>query len=247
MKVTVVGCGDAWGSGGRSHTCFRVDLAGRCVLVDFGASALVGWHRLGLDPLDVEAVVISHLHGDHFGGLPFFLLESQFERKRTRPLEIVGPPGTRARLLALLEVMFPKVAGRDWYFPWTVRELAPGKPADLLGLRLETTQVIHAPDAIDTAVRLSDGRQSFAYSGDTQWTDALVSVARDADLFITECFGWEPGVPGHLSWAELREAVPRLDARRIAVTHMGRSVLGRTTEIEAEGLAVCADGRIFDI
>jgi ribonuclease BN (tRNA processing enzyme) len=247
MKVTVVGSGDAWGSGGRSHTCFKVDLAGRCVVADFGASALVSWHRLGLDPLEVDAFVISHLHGDHFGGLPFFLLESQFERKRTRPLEIVGPPGTQARLNALLDVFFPKLIGREWRFPWTVRELPPGTPADLLGLCVETTQVIHSPGAIDTALRFTDGHQSFAYSGDTQWTEALVRVASGTDLFITECFAWEPGVPGHIAWPELREAVPRLDASRIAVTHMGRTVLDRTGELETEGLAVCSDGLVFDI
>jgi ribonuclease BN (tRNA processing enzyme) len=246
MKVTIVGCGDAWGTGGRNHTCFKVDLAGRCVVVDFGASALVGWHRLGLNPLDVDAVLLSHLHGDHFGGLPFFLLESQFELKRTRPLEILGPPGTQARLSALIETTFPKIAGREWRFPWSVREVEPGVPQELLGLTAETVQVVHSQGSIDTGVRLSDGRSTFAYSGDTQWTDALLQLSRGADLFITECYAWAPGTPGHISWPELRAALPKLDAKRVAVTHMGRSVLERVGEIEAAGLSVCVDGRVFD-
>ena len=247
MKVTIVGCGDAWGTGGRSHTSFRVDLGGRCILVDFGASALVGWHRLGLDALEVDAVVLSHLHGDHFGGLPFLLLESQFELKRTRPLEILGPPGTRARLDALIEAYFPKIAGRDWRFPWSVREVEPGAPQTLLDLRVETIRVVHSQDAIDTGIRLSDGRQTFAYTGDTQWTDAIFDIAAGADFFITECYAWSSGVPGHLSWTDLAKALPRFDARQIAVTHMGRAVLERTAEIEAAGLSACFDGRIFEI
>ena len=69
MKVTVVGSGDAFGSDGRSHTCFRLDVLNRCVLVDFGASAIVAWQRLKLDLDDIDAVVLTHLHGDHFGGM----------------------------------------------------------------------------------------------------------------------------------------------------------------------------------
>ena len=116
MKLTIVGCGDAWGTNGRSHTCFRLDADGRCVLVDFGASAIVAWHRMGFDLLDIDAVVISHLHGDHFGGLPFLLLQSQFEVRRTQPLLIVGPPGLRARLEQAIEVFFPGIPVHGWRF-----------------------------------------------------------------------------------------------------------------------------------
>src|SRR4051794_21981371 len=205
MKVTIVGCGDAWGTGGRIHTCFRVDLGGHCVLVDFGASALVGCNRLGLDLDAVEAIVLSHLHGDHFGGLPFLLLGSQFEFKRTRPLEIVGPPGTRARLDTLNETLFPGMSTLEWRFPWTVTEIAPGTPAEVAGLKLTTAQVIHGSGAPSTAVRLSDGRKTFAYSGDTEWTDSLVPIARGADLFIIECYSGDKPVPGHIDWATLSD------------------------------------------
>ena len=246
MKVTIVGSGDAWGSGGRFHTCFRVDLAGRCILADFGASAPVGWKRLDLDLAEVDAIVLSHLHGDHFGGVPFLLLESQFELKRTRPLEIIGPPGTKARLDTLIEAFFPRIVGRNWRFDWSVRELEPGTPADLLGLRLNTVQVVHSQGAIDTGLRLSDGQRTFAYSGDTQWTEALTGLADGADLFICECYGWEPGIPGHIAWSELAANLPRLKAGKIALTHMGRTVLPHVDEIESHGPAACFDGHVFD-
>ena len=136
MKVTIVGCADAWGSGGRFHTCFRLDAAGRSVLVDCGASALVGWHRLGFDVNDIDAVFLTHLHGDHFGGLPFLLLESQFEARRSRPLVIIGPPGARARIEALNEALFPGVASRGWRFDWRVEEVEPGFAGEIAGLHL---------------------------------------------------------------------------------------------------------------
>src|SRR5487761_2726812 len=98
MKLTIVGCGDASGSGGRFNTCFRPETAKRTLVVDFGASALPALKAQALDPNRIDAIVLSHLHGDHFGGLPFLLIDGQLLARREKPLLIAGPPGTRARL-----------------------------------------------------------------------------------------------------------------------------------------------------
>jgi ribonuclease BN (tRNA processing enzyme) len=205
MKFTVIGCGDAWGTSGRSHTCFRLDAAGACVLVDFGASALVSWHRLGQDLDDVDAIVISHLHGDHFGGLPFLLMQYQFELRRARPLVIAGPPGLRERLDRALEVFFPGIAARGWRFDIDVREIEPGSSADIAGLGLATTRVVHESGAPSTAVRLTGGGKTFVYSGDTAWTPALPPFVAGADLFVVECYSGARPVPGHIDWPRLRD------------------------------------------
>ena len=201
MKLTIVGSGDAFGSGGRSNTCFWLETAKGTLVVDFGASALPALKALKLDPNRIDAVVLSHLHGDHFGGLPFLLLDAQFLSRRGRPLLIVGPPGTRERLNAALEIFFPRSTGSNWKFAWEVREVAPGVAADILGHSLVTAQVIHQSGAPSTALRLSDGDKVFAYSGDTEWTEALLPIARDADLFICECYAYEGSkISGHMSW-----------------------------------------------
>jgi ribonuclease BN (tRNA processing enzyme) len=95
MRLTVIGCGDAFGSGGRFNTCFLIAGANSTILLDCGASSLVALHAAGVDLAAIDGVIISHLHGDHFGGLPFFLLDAQFLTRRDRPLLIAGPPGTR--------------------------------------------------------------------------------------------------------------------------------------------------------
>src|SRR5207302_8674683 len=98
VTVRFLGCGDAFGSGGRFQTCFLVRSDTARFLIDCGASSLIAMNRFGVDPAEIDLILLSHLHGDHYGGLPFFLLDAQILRRRTRPLVIAGPPGLRKRL-----------------------------------------------------------------------------------------------------------------------------------------------------
>ena len=114
MRLRIIGSGDAFGSGGRFNTCFLIETAKTRLLVDCGASSLVALKAHGLDLNSVDGIVLSHLHGDHFGALPFLSLDAQFVAQRERPLLIAGPPGARARIDAALEVSFPKSTANKW-------------------------------------------------------------------------------------------------------------------------------------
>jgi ribonuclease BN (tRNA processing enzyme) len=247
MRLTIVGSGDAFGSGGRFNTCFQVETAQARVLIDCGASSLVALRALGLDPNDLDGVVLSHLHGDHFGGLPFLLIEAQHLSRRRRPFVIAGPPGTRARLDAALEVLFPSSAATKWRFSFEVVEIEPGRPHDLLGHRVLTAAVSHPSGAPSTAVRFSDGSATLAYSGDTEWTDALLPIADGVELFIVECSGYTGRIPYHLTWEILKPRLSDLRARRVMITHMNPAALAHLDEIKAAGVLVAADGDVVEL
>jgi ribonuclease BN (tRNA processing enzyme) len=245
MRLTIVGSGDAFGSGGRSNTCFWLETVKATLIVDFGASALSALKARMLDINKLDGIVLSHLHGDHFGGVPFLLLDAQFLGRREKPLTIAGPPGTRTRLDAAMEVFFPKSTGTKWRFPWNVQEIALDVETDVLGHTVRTTEVIHQSGAPSTALRLSDGEKTFAYSGDSEWTDALLPIAAEADIFICECYAYAGKMTGHLSWEILKPKISALNAKRLMVTHMNPTVLAKFDEIKSAGVLVAEDGLVL--
>jgi ribonuclease BN (tRNA processing enzyme) len=242
MKLTIIGSGDAFGSGGRMNTCFVLQTAKATLAVDFGASALPALKARGLDPNILDGIVLSHLHGDHFGGLPFLLLDYQFIARRERPFVIAGPPGTRERLHAAMEAFFPKSTGSKWKYEWRVEEIPVAVDTDVLGHRVLTAEVLHQSGAPSTALRLTDGETIFAYSGDTEWTDALLAIARGADLFVCECCAYAGKLTGHMTWESLKTNLSALGAKRTMITHMNPTMLAKTDEARRAGVLVAEDG-----
>ena len=244
MKVTFLGCGDAFGSGGRYQTCILLASPAEKVLLDCGCSSLIAMRRFGVDPNEISTIFLTHLHGDHFGGVPFFLLDAQMISKRRAPLTIVGPPGTRERILSLMEVMFPGSSKVQQAFPWEIIDLEPGTPRDFAGAKLTTYPMVHPSGSPSTAVRVAFSGRTVVYTGDTEWNDSLVAAARNADLLISECYSYDTAVKFHLNHQTLMARMPELGVKRVILTHMGREMLGRLAEA---GWETADDGRVFEI
>ena len=221
-RVVVLGCGDAFGSGGRMNTSFLVDTDVR-FLIDCGASALTAMKRYDVDPASIDAIVLTHLHGDHFGGIPFLVRETQIAASRTRPLTIIGPPGHAERIQATTNLLFPGAAGPP-SFELTFREYAIDSPVVAAGLTVRAFPAIHTAGTNPHAVRVERGDLVVAYSGDTEWVDDLVAAADEADLFICECYQMKR-VRNHMDYDTLSRNRDRLRCRRLLLTHMGPDVL----------------------
>lgn len=243
MKLHVLGCGDAFGSGGRLQTCFFVEGSSRGFLVDCGATALVAMRRYGVDPNEVGTIFLTHLHGDHFGGLPFFILDGQLVSRRTAPLLIAGPPGLRERLAALMEAMFPGSSSAHRRFPLTLVELSPETRAEIGGVEVTPFPVLHPSGAPSFALRLECEGKVICYTGDTEWVDALVSAGQGADLLIAEAYTFERSVRFHLNWQALRLHLEAIGAAKVLLTHMSSDMLGRVPE----GCMAAEDGLSLEI
>ena len=240
VTVTFAGSGDAFGSGGRFQACIHIDHPGIPwpVLLDCGATSMTALRRAGLDPGEIGVVFISHLHGDHFGGLPFLILDGQFSH-RENPLRIVGPPGTDERLAEAMECMFPGSTQVRREFLVVVTDLSPGQRLDFPGLRVEARSARHPSGASALILRLEIGGKVIAYTGDTSWTDAIPLAAAGADLLIAEAYHRHKAVPYHLRLDDLTEHMSELKARRIILTHMSADMLAHPGENHAhDGLVV---------
>ncbi|NVO13796.1 MAG: MBL fold metallo-hydrolase [Rhodoplanes sp.] len=235
MEIVFVGCGDAFGSGGRGHTCFQVTASGTRFLIDCGASGLAGLKREGIDRNAIDLLLITHLHADHAGGIPFFILDAQFLAKRTRPLTIAGPPGLSAWYPRAMELAFPGSSATRQKFELSLVELAADAPCTVAGVTVRPTLVQHgAPVAPAYGYRITLDGKVLAYTGDTEWTESLVELGRDADLMIAEAYWFEKVVPYHLSWGTLAQHLPRIAPRRLILTHMGDDMLAHCAEVPCE-------------
>ena len=244
MQLRFVGCGDAFGSGGRFNTCFHVSGEGINFLIDCGASSLPALKRHGIAGDEIDLVLITHFHGDHFAGLPFLLLDAQFTR-RTRPLVIAGPEGIEARLTQVMEALFENSSKTRQRFELSVVALKPEETRSFGAVDVTPYSVVHGESGGPfLGYRVAAEGRVIAYSADTEWTETLIPLGRDADLFIAEAYYYDKVVKNHLSLKTLEAHLPEIRPKRLILTHMSDDMLGR---LETLDYTAASDGMVVEL
>ena len=244
MKLHILGCGDAFGSGGRNQSGYLIETNERLFLLDCGPTTLLAMKRAGLAPQRLDAIFLSHLHGDHFGGIPFFLIEFLYQKPPDRPLTIAGPPGTEERVLQLFKVMYgggknPKET------PWLhFRVLRPEILESVDDIDVLPFRVPHQTHDVSLGLKVTYQGKQILFSGDSAWTDLFIEHARGVDLFLCECsfFDEQPGM--HVNYRVLQSKLPSLECKRIVLTHLGEDMLARSRELAG---TVAEDGLVLEI
>lgn len=231
LDLTFLGSGNAFGIEGRAFSSFLLENR---ILFDCGPTVLQQLRKAHLRSANIEAIVISHFHGDHFFGLPFLLLDAWHEG-RTADLEIVGPPGVEQRAESLLDLAFPNMSARMTYRR-VYTEVSNGARGEVCGVRFEAAEVYHVPGLECFAYRIEAHDKTLVFSGDSTLCDSLLNLARGADVLILECSC--AGEVVHLSPSDVAQVVAAAGPNVHAiVTH-----LDAVDEPEAfRGLHVASD------
>ena len=241
MKLTVVGCSPAWPNPGGAQSGYLVEEPGR-LLLDCGPGVLARLRELNSGWPNVDAVVVTHWHLDHWGDLVPWVWGNMVGPGRgcDHP-ELWLPPQGRTRLRD-----FGARLGWEDMFDTTfeLRDYEEGVPFDAAGFKVTALRLPHY--TLRTyGLRVSNGNRSIAYSGDSGPSERLAELAQGADLFVCEATlerGELDGSPrGHLSVEEAVAAFEASGAKRLLLTH-------RPHELPLDdGLELAYDGLELEI
>lgn len=218
MRVTILGSGtNVHPTRAGAGYLFRTD---QTFLIDFGPRTLMNLMKTGVDRHTITHILFSHFHADHFSDFITFFFDAVFFSKQEaggRPdLVIIGPRGT-TRLFETMLHSFPGFASA--HFRVRFREVADRRFS--IG---ETTivprTVVHSPRLHCVGYRIEHGGRAAAYSGDSQYCDALVRLCRDADVAVLDCSypATRPG-PAHMHAGDCGKVAAEAGAGRLVLSH----------------------------
>ncbi len=244
VQLTVLGAGDAFGSGGRRQSSYLVQSPSATFLMDAGPTVLAALKDARVPTDQIDFVLLSHLHGDHFGGLPFMMMEYLYERPRTRELVIAGPAGTEERVCALFTAMYKETAAKPLTYPVRFQVLVADQNVTIGGVEVEPFAVPHQEREPSLGLKVRMDAKTILYSGDSGWTEEFVRRTADVDLFVCECCYWETEVSFHINYPQFVRNRPRIRARRVVLSHLGREVLEKIDRVTDE---YARDGMRIDL
>jgi len=235
VTVTLLGTGDAFASFGRSQSGYLIDAPGGRILMEAGPGLLPALKGNGVPTDSFDLLLISHLHGDHFAGLPFLILDYMWETPRKKLLTIAGPPRLEERTWTLTRTMFPHFDLDKIKHKLKFVVLEPGSSTRLGKFKVSAIRSPHTKPEISLSLRIDGGGKSIVFSGDSGWNDELVALSAGADLFLCECTYYESAhLKFHLNYPLLAANRDKFKVRRMVLTHLGREVLSREDEIALE-------------
>ena len=241
-RVVCVGTSDAFGSGGRRQSAYLVADDGGGILLDCAGTTLTGLEALEISRNSIDAIAISHFHGDHFGGLPLFVLASRYVDRRERPLDVAGPPGIEERTREAARALGHPI--QDGAFPIRFHEIRAGREDRIGRWPLRPFACHHTPESMPHGLVVRAGERLVAYSGDTGWFAGLPDAVRGVDLFLCECTQRVGRYEYHLALDVLEAHRDEFDCGRIVLTHLGPEMRAAAT---AGSFETADDGMVFEL
>ena len=264
MHITVLGKSPSWQDANGACSGYLVEEDGRCLLLDCGNGVFSKLRRYR-DYCDVDAVVISHLHADHFLDLVPFAYALTYA-PRQQPVPVDRWPGTDSPARPVLHAprgaaeIFRRIVGTwgnedliDKAFD--LREFEPESVLEIGTLRIRFHEVPHYTTTYAIDISSSNGGRRFTYSADSAPNDDLVRFADGADVLMIEATLPRPereGPRGHLTPGEAGDHGHRAGVRRLVLTHISDELDEHWARCEAEKtfggpVSVAHEGAVYEV
>ncbi len=227
MEVQFIGSGDAFGSGGRLQPCILITDSDKRIALDFGLSSLIGLRQQKIHPNSIDAVLLTHLHGDHCGGVPFLLMDAMLGSRRKSSLTVLGPEGIETHIQQLQEALFPGSHVMRPVFTLEYVEISPGSPVQFAGNEISAVKARHTESTKPLALKVRTEKKTVVYTGDGELTEELIGFSAGADLLISECYYYDKAIKWHLNYPDVKH----LKAGKTVLTHMHENMLAHTDEV----------------
>ncbi|HUO04059.1 MAG TPA: MBL fold metallo-hydrolase [Candidatus Binataceae bacterium] len=240
VTVTVLGSGDAFASFGRGYSGYLIDAPGVRAVLEAGPTLVYALKNNRIVTNSIDVIIISHLHGDHFAGLPFLILEYMWENPLKKPLTMIGPPKLAERTWRLMQTMYPRFELAKIQHQLKFVVLEPGASRQLSGIEVSAIRSPHTKPDVSLSVGIEAAGKKIVFTGDSGWNDDLLKFSAGADLFLCECTYFKSRHRDfHLDYPLIAANRDKFDVRRMVLTHLGSEVLSRKEKI---GIALAFDG-----
>lgn len=226
-ECIVLGSGNAFHVDGRGHAGFLLD--GK-ILLDCGPTVLLKSYQLGVDLSSVDLVLVTHFHGDHFGGLPYLLMHYKYVLKRQKPVFIAGYKGIKETFFKYIDLLFP---GLEFPFPVEFVELQKNSVWNFQEYRISAYPVTHNEESI--GYRIEDKNHSLAFSGDTLWDENVFVLMEGVDTGILEVsYLHRQENASHVSLEEVLGERNRLKVKRLYFSHLDDAVFAEIKKLQQQ-------------
>ena len=225
MKIIFLGTGEAFDEN-CPNNCLLLDINGYNLLLDCGYSAPIQIWKYNPDQSFLDAIYISHLHADHYFGLPALLVR-MWEEKRVKPLKIICFKGWGPMIEAVIEAGYKGFKDR-FSFHIEIQEIE-GSQVIEPGIRFVLAPTVHT--AVNMAVRVEASEKAVCYSGDGVFTPETEEIYKDADLVIHEAYLYDEKRFGHSRITDLLDMAKRDRVKCLALTHINRNLRKRKGQL----------------
>ncbi len=242
MKIEFIGTGSIGAIQSSASTLIDDKL-----LIDIGNGIIKKLKQTGHQIADIENVMITHLHGDHFADIPFLMADRYFYQIQS-PIHVYGPKGLEKRVKELYDILFPG----DYE---NVQEIAKVNFVEFDKMEHEkignetyvtSFEVNHGNCKPAYGYIVEKKNQKVGFSGDSEYCESVQQIIEQSDFSVLD-MSFMQTRKGHMGLEDILKITEKYSDKKFATTHMQDYVREQAKEKKTKNLIIPEDGEIIKL